>query len=129
MIMMFFPPFYRFMANRSPALVSPGALVPYGSISTERRPASSNSSSSFGRAFSNFDAVKDHASSIVGNSDLLKQRLSKPCPSLTVSKYHILRKEFMSKYNQDPKSEKNPLTILHYAFLNPPYVSYLTLLF
>jgi hypothetical protein len=110
------------MSNGSPAQsTSSGAMVPYGSRNGagEKRTPTSNG---FGGAFSSFgegSGVKDHASSIVGNSDLLRQRLSKPSADLTVSKYHVLRKEFLAKYHQDPP-ERNQLTILHFAFWNPP---------
>jgi len=55
------------------------------------------------------------------NCDILRQRLQKPPSAFTTSKYQTARKEFFNKYpHPNIVPDPNELTILQYAFWNPP---------
>lgn len=60
-----------------------------------------------------------------GKDSVLRKRLEKPSPSLTTTKYQTLRKEFLNKAadtkeKEGGAQEKKELTMLHFAFFNPP---------
>lgn len=110
----------RFMS----ALPSPGGIFPDKEkpLTPSLSPAPPQLGFSGAFASTPTAGLRDPLNSIVSNSELLKERLKKQSPCLSVSKYHALRKEFMTKGIADTPEDRKQMTMLHFAFWNPPYV-------
>ena len=58
-------------------------------------------------------------SAALNNSETLRQRLQKGTIVPSTSKYAMIRKDYLAKY-QNKLPDPKDLTMLHYAFFNPP---------